>query len=184
MRPAKRLNRGPLWRMNHWSAYMKPAPRPREYQCGDCVSREDASCPPPSPYSAHGRSAACGRSRSFPVVRRYCLFGTLVFVPSHISVSYHLTSAGLLRQTLREAALRRPCEGRSVIATKGTIVGLAVALGSGLLIGVERERRKGEGPDGHVKLLHLWPPKLLQAGRADYAVTGVNAMRAAASLSR
>ncbi|MEJ8827260.1 hypothetical protein WKW80_35665, partial [Variovorax humicola] len=36
-------------------------------------------------------------------------------------------------------------------------------------------------PDGHVKLLHLWPPKLLQAGRADYAVTGVNAMRAAAS---
>ena len=25
-------------------------------------------------------------------------------------------------------------------------------------------------PDGHPKLLHLWPPKLLQAGRSDYGV--------------
>jgi len=23
-------------------------------------------------------------------------------------------------------------------------------------------------PDGHPKLLHLWPPKLLQAGRINY----------------
>ena len=23
-------------------------------------------------------------------------------------------------------------------------------------------------PDGHPKLLHLWPPKLPQAGRSDY----------------
>jgi len=23
-------------------------------------------------------------------------------------------------------------------------------------------------PDGHFKILHLWPPKLLQAGRANY----------------
>ena len=28
----------------------------------------------------------------------------------------------------------------------GLLLGLAVALGSGLLIGLERERRKGEGP--------------------------------------
>ncbi len=27
-------------------------------------------------------------------------------------------------------------------------------------------------PDGHPKLLHLWPPKLLQAGRSDYGVWG------------
>ena len=30
---------------------------------------------------------------------------------------------------------------------QGAVVGLAVALGAGLLIGIERERRKGEGPD-------------------------------------
>ncbi len=28
-------------------------------------------------------------------------------------------------------------------------VGLLVAFGAGLLVGVERERRKGEGPDRH-----------------------------------
>jgi hypothetical protein len=27
---------------------------------------------------------------------------------------------------------------------------------------------KIDAPDGHPKLLHLWPPKLLQAGRSDY----------------
>lgn len=39
-------------------------------------------------------------------------------------------------------------------------------------------------PDGHPKLLHLWPVKLLQAGRTDYEGSAVMAMRAAASLSR
>lgn len=39
-------------------------------------------------------------------------------------------------------------------------------------------------PDGHPKLPHLWPVKLLQAGRADYDACGLLAMRAAASLSR
>lgn len=39
-------------------------------------------------------------------------------------------------------------------------------------------------PDGHPKLLHLWPVKLLQAGRSDYDDSGVMAMRAAASFSR
>ena len=39
-------------------------------------------------------------------------------------------------------------------------------------------------PDGQVKLLHLWPPKLLQAGRVNYeAVEEAAAMREAASLS-
>ena len=40
------------------------------------------------------------------------------------------------------------------------------------------------GPDGHPKLLHFWPVKLLQAGRSDYDDSCVMAMRAAASLSR
>lgn len=40
------------------------------------------------------------------------------------------------------------------------------------------------GPDGHPKLLHLWPVKLLQAGRSDYDGSGVMAMRAAASFRR
>ena len=41
-----------------------------------------------------------------------------------------------------------------------------------------------ECPDGQVKLLHLWPPKLLQAGRVNYeAVEEAAAMREAASLS-
>ncbi len=39
-------------------------------------------------------------------------------------------------------------------------------------------------PDGHPRLLHLWPVKLLQAGRSDYDDSGVMAMRAAASLRR
>ena len=39
-------------------------------------------------------------------------------------------------------------------------------------------------PDGQVKLLHFWPVKLLQAGRADYEASAVRAMRAAASLRR
>ena len=39
-------------------------------------------------------------------------------------------------------------------------------------------------PDGHLKLLHSWPPKLPQAGRIDYgAATGLKAIREAASLS-
>ena len=41
-----------------------------------------------------------------------------------------------------------------------------------------------ENPDGHPKLLHCWPVKLLQAGRGDYAGSGLMARRAAASLSR
>lgn len=39
-------------------------------------------------------------------------------------------------------------------------------------------------PDGHPKLLHLWPVKLLQAGRSDCDYTGVTTMREAASFKR
>jgi hypothetical protein len=39
-------------------------------------------------------------------------------------------------------------------------------------------------PDGHPKLLHLWPVKLLQAGRTDGDYTGVAVMREAASFNR
>ena len=46
------------------------------------------------------------------------------------------------------------------------------------------ETVQGVSPDGHPKLLHCWPVKLLQAGRGDYAGSGVMASRAAASLSR
>ena len=42
----------------------------------------------------------------------------------------------------------------------------------------------GFDPDGHPKLLHLWPVKLLQAGRSDYDYVGVMAMREAASFKR
>lgn len=41
-----------------------------------------------------------------------------------------------------------------------------------------------DSPDGHPKLLHLWPVKLLQAGRSDGDYTGVMAMREAASFKR
>ncbi len=51
-----------------------------------------------------------------------------------------------------------------------------------------KDDRKGQHsiriPDGQVKLLHFWPVKLLQAGRADYEASAVTAMRAAASLRR
>ena len=39
-------------------------------------------------------------------------------------------------------------------------------------------------PDGHPKLPHLWPVKLLQAGRSNYDDSVLIAMRAAASLRR
>ena len=59
----------------------------------------------------------------------------------------------------------------------------------GLSNTVKRTRKREfldamEFPDGHPKLLHFWPVKLLQAGRSDYDDSCVMAMRAAASLSR
>jgi len=39
-------------------------------------------------------------------------------------------------------------------------------------------------PDGHPKLLHFWPVKLLQAGRSDYDDCWMFAIRAAASFRR
>lgn len=39
-------------------------------------------------------------------------------------------------------------------------------------------------PDGHLKLLHSWPPKLLQAGRVNYAGSEAMASRAEASFRR
>ena len=49
---------------------------------------------------------------------------------------------------------------------------------------LDRLHAADEAPDGHPKLPHLWPVKLLQAGRTDYDGSGVMAMRAAASLRR
>ena len=46
------------------------------------------------------------------------------------------------------------------------------------------ERFFASHPDGHFKFPHLWPVKLLHAGRADYEASAVTAMRAAASLRR
>ena len=43
---------------------------------------------------------------------------------------------------------------------------------------------KGGIPAGHPKLLHLWPVKLPQAGRSDYADSAAVAMREAASFRR
>ena len=40
------------------------------------------------------------------------------------------------------------------------------------------------GPAGHPKLPHLWPVKLPQAGRSDYAYSAAVAMREAASFRR
>ena len=53
----------------------------------------------------------------------------------------------------------------------------------GLLFGVAAVAIAHD-PDGHPKLLHLWPVKLLQAGRSDYDYVGVMAMREAASFRR
>jgi len=39
-------------------------------------------------------------------------------------------------------------------------------------------------PAGHPKLPHLWPVKLPQAGRSDYAYSAAVAMREAASFRR
>mgnify|MGYP000875210999 CR=1 FL=1 len=41
-----------------------------------------------------------------------------------------------------------------------------------------------ERPDGHPKLLHSWPPKLLRAGRINYEPSVVVTRRAAASFNR
>jgi DNA-binding NtrC family response regulator len=47
----------------------------------------------------------------------------------------------------------------------------------------QRQASYGNTPDGHLKLLHLWPVKLLQAGQPDYDASGLMTRRAAASLS-
>jgi hypothetical protein len=49
---------------------------------------------------------------------------------------------------------------------------------------LSHQDREQLSPDGHPKLLHLWPVKLLQAGRSDCDYTGVTAMREAASFKR
>ncbi len=51
-------------------------------------------------------------------------------------------------------------------------------------VAIQTEFRTYSAPDGHRKLLHLWPVKLLQAGRSDYDYVGVMAMREAASFRR
>ena len=45
-------------------------------------------------------------------------------------------------------------------------------------------RRQRQRPDGHPKLLHSWPPKLLRAGRINYEPSVVVTRRAAASFNR
>ncbi|MDP1966111.1 MAG: helix-turn-helix transcriptional regulator, partial [Reyranella sp.] len=44
----------------------------------------------------------------------------------------------------------------------------------GWLIYGTLEEKKPEFPDGHPKLLHLWPPKLPQAGRLNYQLFGLS----------
>ena len=57
-----------------------------------------------------------------------------------------------------------------------TYRGLVAMLSKGGMLGI---------PDGHFKFPHLWPVKLLQAGRTNYQSLVVSrAMRAAASFSR
>ena len=80
-------------------------------------------------------------------------------------------------------AARRP-QGSSKRQVQFSELGLELAIRAYLR---EMERvivDRITGPDGHPKLLHCWPVKLLQAGRGDYAGSGVMASRAAASLSR
>lgn len=55
---------------------------------------------------------------------------------------------------------------------------------SGLIKELEQTLGVRLVPDGHPKLLHLWPVKLLQAGRSDGDYTGVAVMREAASFKR
>lgn len=62
-----------------------------------------------------------------------------------------------------------------------TIVGLAVALGSGLLVGLERERRKGEGPERAAAGLRSFVIASLCGALAAYtAVPGLAAVAVAA----
>lgn len=62
-----------------------------------------------------------------------------------------------------------------------TIVGLAVALGSGLLVGLERERRKGEGPERAAAGLRSFVVASLCGALAAYsAVPGLAAVAVAA----
>ena len=100
--------------------------------------------PPPSPYSptpltAGQQHAVVPGSSTLLLVRHARLrpvsYNSLVS-PYQRRLAATDPSRGSVAPPLRRQVL---------IATKGTIVELAVALGSGLLIGVERERRKGEG---------------------------------------
>ena len=54
----------------------------------------------------------------------------------------------------------------------------------GILVLRPYEETPGQNPAGHPKLPHLWPVKLPQAGRSDYAYSAAVAMREAASFRR
>ncbi len=77
---------------------------------------------------------------------------------------------------------------REIVRSRCELAGLHVddfsahSLRSGVL--TEAGRRGVPLPDGHPKLLHSWPVKLLQAGRGDYEGSDGMARREAASLRR
>lgn len=50
-----------------------------------------------------------------------------------------------------------------------------------LLVCTNYDEDHASGPDGHPKLLHFWPGKLLQAGRGNYVRSEAMAKRAEAS---
>lgn len=77
------------------------------------------------------------------------------------------------RACLRTRCLAAPRQRALGLYLPGNELMLHVAVGP-----------EAQGPDGHPKLLHLWPVKLLQAGRSDYDYVGVMAMREAASFRR
>jgi len=95
----------------------------------------------------------------------------------------------LIRRFLQAGLM---ADGVETARTRGTPQGgpLSPLLSNILLTDLDRElERRGldfcrYAPDGHPKLLHLWPPKLLQAGRGDYGQSEGMTRRAAASLRR
>ena len=89
-------------------------------------------------------------------------------VDSQVDLNPHQVDAALF-------ACRNPLSRGVILADE---VGLGKTIEAGLVIS------QRWAPDGHPKLLHLWPVKLLQAGRSDGNYTGATAMREAASFSR
>ena len=139
----------------------------------------------------HGGAFVAGSPRTHrSITRRLCaLTGAEVLVPHYRLAPEHPFPAQIEDGVLAYKQLLSDGYPTDRIAIAGDSAGghltlmVTVALRQAGLPLPAAMVMMSPAPDGHPKLLHCWPVKLLQAGRGDYAGSEVMIRRAAASLS-